>query len=673
MKGFRKILSKIGVLTGSDLASSQGMRLNLFTLNFIGDQAHYEKGFRDDYFKKSLKQFRYSMILALVFYNFFGILDTALVNVTNPDLESISRETYRILLIIRFGIATPILLLAFGLSFTKNFTNYFQSAVSVAWFVTGFGIIVMNHLVSADGVYSYYAGLILIFVFGYTFIRARFVQAFILGWLLTFAYEYSAGILLDTPKTTFIINNFFIIGTNIIGMLTNYSMESNYRLNFYMRKLVSIEQKKVVAANESLERRVIDRTTQLTKTNRELNKEIKRRLQYEEERNKLESQLFQMQKMETIGTLAGGIAHDFNNILTPILGYTEMALEELEDENTLKYDVEQIHNAALRAKDLVQQILTFSRQVDVDKRPLHLDKVIREVLSLVKSSFPANIEIILDLDPNCGTVMADATQIHQVVMNLCTNAYHSMRETGGTIKIELFVTKVTRETVQKHTNLKIGTYVCTSIKDTGHGMDEKTISRIFEPFFTKKEVGEGSGLGLAVVHGIINSYDGAIIVESEQKKGSDFTIYLPQYSEGQETSEKTSGKVRKGNEHILFIDDEEEITFMGKRMLEGLGYSVSIHTKSLTALEDFMSNPKKYDLVVTDQTMPYMLGTDLVSRFKEIRPDIKAIIITGFGDSITEEVAKDKGINAIVIKPLILSKFSTLIRKILDKKVIKKA
>lgn len=672
MKGLQEILSRVKGFTGYDISSSQGMKLNSFTLRFIGSQAHFEEEFLGDYYQRTIKQFRFSMILALVFYNFFGFLDTALVTATDTNTESITYETYQALLIIRFAIATPILLLALGLSFTKPFKKYFQLAVSIAWFVTGFGIIVMNQLVSADGVYSYYAGLILIFVFGYTFIKARFLNAFILGSMLTIAYWISAGVLLETPKTTFIINNFFIIGTSIIGMFTNYSQESTYRLNFYMRKLVALEQEKVIAANESLEKRVVDRTTQLTKTNRELNKEIKRRLQYEEERNRLESQLFQMQKMETIGTLAGGIAHDFNNILTPILGYTEMALEELDEENSLRYDIEQIHNAALRAKDLVQQILTFSRQVDVDKKPIHLDKVIREVLSLVKASFPSNIEIILDLDPNCGTVMADTTQIHQVIMNLCTNAYHSMLEGGGTLKIELYVTRVNRDFVNKNPKLKIGNYICASITDTGHGMDKDTIGRIFEPFFTKKEVGQGSGLGLSVVHGIVNSFDGIITVDSKENKGSNFTIYLPQHSEGQGASEKIDGKVRKGTEHILFIDDEEEITFMGKRMLEGLGYSVSIHTKSLTALEDFMANPKKYNLVVSDQTMPNMLGTDLIDRFKKIQPDIKAIIITGFGDSITEEVAKDKGIDAIVIKPLILSKFSTLIRKILDKKVTKK-
>ncbi len=645
----------------SALTSTDEMRLKPLTISFSQDQAHLEKEFLEEYAVKSQGAFRFAMILALIFYDLFAILDKSTVP-----------EIYQQIWFIRFGIVTPVLIIGFIFSFSKLFLKFGQITISTVWFITGGGIIYMNIIMAGEGIYSYYAGLMLIFFFGYTFVRARFLNSVLIGWVLFLAYILTSYLYTDLSANHLKITGAFFLSANLIGMFINYTLEVNARRDFFMRKLVALEQEKVVAANESLEKRVIDRTTQLTKTNRELNKEIKTRIQYEEERNKLESQLFQMQKMETIGTLAGGIAHDFNNILTPILGYTEMALEELDEENTLRYDVEQIHNAALRAKDLVQQILTFSRQVDIDKRPIYMDKVIREVLSLIKASFPSNIEIVLDLDPNCGTVMADATQIHQVIMNLCTNASHAMKELGGTLKVDLYTIKADRETVRKIPKLKIGTYICISVNDSGHGMDKQTLERIFEPFFTKKEVGSGSGLGLSVVHGIVNSFDGAITVNSEPGKGANFKVYLPQHGEGLETSEKANGKNIKGKEHILFIDDEEEITFMGKRMLEGLGYTVNIFTKSIDALKDFTTDPDRYDLIVTDQTMPYMLGTDLIDKLKEIRPDIKAVIITGFGDSITEEVAKDKGIDAIVIKPLILSKFSTLIRKILDKKVTKK-
>ena len=652
LKGFKNIFG-----FNYSLASSDPVMLNTLTLSFTGEQAHYEKEFLEEYAVKSQGAFRFAMILALIFYDLFAFLDVSQV----PDI-------YQQIWFIRFGIVSPILITAFFFSFSKLFLKYGQITINLVWLITGGGIIYMNVIMSREGIYSYYAGLMLIFFFGYTFVRARFLNAVFIGWVLFLAYVFTSYFYADVDMDHLKITVAFFLSANLIGMFINYTLEINDRRDFYMRKLLVKEQEKVKSANESLEKRVIDRTSQLTKTNRELNKEIKRRLQYEEERNNLESQLFQMQKLETIGTLAGGIAHDFNNILTPILGYAEMALEELGEDDSLRYDVEQINNAAIRAKDLVQQILTFSRQVEVDMKPLQLHHVIREVLSLVKASFPANIEVIQDLDPDCGTVLADSTQIHQILMNLCTNASHAMTETGGTIKIELSTTEVNRNLVKKVPKLKVGSYVCLSVSDTGHGMDKETMERIFEPFFTKKEVGSGSGLGLSVVHGLVNSFNGAITVDSKPGKGTQFTIYLPLHGETRSKKIIDLDKMKKGKEHILFIDDEEEITFMGKRMLESLGYKVTIYTNSLAALEDFVSNPNLYDLIVSDQTMPNMLGTDMVAKMKQLRPNLKAVIITGFGDSITEEVAKDKGINAIVIKPLILSKFSNLIRKILDKK-----
>jgi len=262
--------------------------------------------------------------------------------------------------------------------------------------------------------------------------------------------------------------------------------------------------------------------------------------------------------------------------------------------------------------------------------------------------------------------MADATQIHQVIMNLSTNAYHSMMDTGGTLKISLKSIEANQAMVRKIPKLELKTYICTTVQDNGHGMDKQTLTRIFEPFFTKKEVGVGSGLGLSVVHGIVSSYEGAITADSEVGKGTTFNIYLPQYSSGDSDNNLKRKRVQKGKEHILFVDDEEEITFMGKRMLESLGYSVNVHTKSLTALEEFTSNPGIYDLLVTDQTMPHMLGTELIRKVRELKPGIKTIIITGYGDSISEEVKIMENIDAVVIKPLILSNFSNLIRKVLD-------
>jgi signal transduction histidine kinase/ActR/RegA family two-component response regulator len=521
------------------------------------------------------------------------------------------------------------------------------------------------------GNYTYYAGLFLIFIIGYTFIKSRFIYATIVGWSIVASYEVAAIWISYTPIQILINNNFFFISANVIGMFISYYMEQSVRRDFYMRMLLEKEQRKVKSVNNALEKRVQDRTQQLTLANKVLKKEIEIRKRHEKEKTQLESQLVQLQKMETIGTLAGGIAHDFNNILTPVLGYTEMALEELSQESTLRYDIEQINSAALRGKDLVQQILTFSRQVDFDKRQLRLDQVVTEVLRLIKASFPSNIDIRQELNHDCGTVMADSTQMHQIIMNLCTNALHAMTGKGGVLTVRLDKKLVDSKKLKGLSSIPKGTYVRLTIADSGHGMDKRTLERIFEPFFTKKEVGSGSGLGLSVVHGIVNSYNGAIVVESEPGKGSSFIIYLPQHSEHYEEELEISPQLKKGKGSILFVDDEKEITFMGKRMLESLGYVVDIKTDSQDALMVFRQDPQRYDLLVTDQSMPKMMGTELISEVKKIRSDVKAIIITGYQDSITTQAMKQYGIEDIISKPLILSEFSELIGKVLTQDIKK--
>lgn len=650
-----------GNLFGMPTTNRDDWKLNRITLAFVGDIKKYENDFMDDYYNRSLNPMRFSLILSVFFFAIFAFLDAILL----PELKTM-------FWFIRFGIIAPLLLGVIGFSFMPGFKRFMQPVLSATMYLTGLAIIVM--IIYAANVadhYTYYAGLILIFIIGYTFIKARFIYATVVGWSIVASYEVGAIWLSDTPIEILINNNFFFISANVIGMFISYFMEQSARRDFYMRILLEKEQKKVEAANDALEKRVEERTHQLTLANKDLKKEIEIRKHHEKEKTKLEGQLLQLQKMETIGTLAGGIAHDFNNILTPILGYTEMALEELSEESVLRYDIEQINSAAFRGKDLVQQILTFSRQVDFDKKPLQLDNVVREVLKLIRASFPSNIEIKQDLDTSCGTVLADSTQMHQIIMNLCTNAYHAMMNNGGMLTVRLDKQSVGAGQVKGLGKIQKGTYVKLTIADTGHGMDKRTIERIFEPFFTKKEVGSGSGLGLSVVHGIVSNYNGTIVVESEPGKGSTFMIYLPQHSEQLFSEKEVSQKVKKGKGSILFVDDEKEITYMGKRMLESLGYSVDIKSDSKTALEVFKKNPNKYDLLVTDQAMPKMMGTELIGEIKQIRPDLKAIIITGYQDSIPGNAMEQFGISDIISKPLILSEFSELIGKVLSQDIKK--
>lgn len=511
----------LGSILGFSATGQDLWRMNPITLSFSGDIRQYERAFRIDYFKQSIIPSRVALVLSLLLFGVFAFLDAIML----PELKAF-------FWFIRFGIVSPLLIGVIIFSFSPAFKRIMQPLLAVTMYLGGLSIIVMTIFESKLGAnYTYYVGLLLIFSMGYTFCRLRFIYATIAGWAIVVSYEVAAIWIAHTPFEILISNNFFFISANVIGMVVCYFIEKSVRRNFYMQVLLEKEQKKVQNANNALEKRVRARTGQLSKANKNLEKEIEIRKRHEEEKAQLEGQLIQLQKMETIGTLAGGIAHDFNNILTPILGYTEMVLEELPDASPLRSDVEQISGAATRAKDLVQQILTFSRQVEIEKKAIRMDHVVVEVLKLISASLPSNIEIRQELDEDCGTVLADSTQMHQILMNLCANAHHAMMEKGGILTVRLDKEQVGARRLNGSPKMIKGPYIRLIVTDTGHGMDKHTMERIFEPFFTRKEVGSGSGLGLSVVHGIVNSYNGTIIVQSEPGEGSTFIIYLPQHSE----------------------------------------------------------------------------------------------------------------------------------------------
>jgi PAS domain S-box-containing protein len=384
------------------------------------------------------------------------------------------------------------------------------------------------------------------------------------------------------------------------------------------------------------------------------------------ERKRLEIQLRQAQKMEAIGTLAGGIAHDFNNILMAMLGYAEMAKIDLHEDSTAFTDLEEVLKAGRRAKDLVWQILAFSRQIERERKPVTLHPVIKEALKLLRASLPSTIEIRKEIDTNCGSVLADPTQIHQVLMNLCSNAHHAMREKGGVLGVELRAVEVDADMARAVPNLHEGRYVRLTVSDTGYGMDRSTMERIFEPFFTTKGVGEGTGMGLATVHGIVTSHGGAITVYSEPSKGSTFRVYLPRLETEDRAARSQEEPIPRGEERILFVDDEEPLARLGKQMLERLGYDVTVRTSSIEALEAFRANPHRFDLVIADQTMPNMTGIELADEMMRIRPDIPVVLATGFSETVSPERAKQIGIREYVMKPVATRELAELTRRILD-------
>jgi len=398
--------------------------------------------------------------------------------------------------------------------------------------------------------------------------------------------------------------------------------------------------------------------------------DITKRKKAEKERTELELQLSQKQKMEAIGTLAGGIAHDFNNILAAMQGYIELSLEDLPEGAAVRDNLEQVLSCGNRAAKLVKQVLTFSRTNQQEKELTRISSIVKEVLDMLRASLPATIKIRRKIEADSSIVLADPTQIHQVMVNLCTNASHAMRETGGLLEVNLTDINLESETEISDERLGPGHYVKLSVSDTGCGMDKEVMERIFEPFFTTKERNEGTGLGLSVVHGIIKSHDGAITVNSTPGEGTTFDIYLPKIESDEVQEPEPSELTARQKEVVLLVDDEEMMVDVTKQMLERLGYIVVAKTSSVDALETFQEEPDEFDLVITDQVMPNLTGTQLATELIAIRPDIPVILCTGFGEDVSPEVAENIGIKKFLMKPVSKHEIAAIIRQVLDRKGI---
>ncbi len=878
------------------LATPTEFKMNVLTLSF---QESLEEAFQEEYSQKSLRHVQVALILAIFFYGIFGILDAWIA----PG------DKYK-LWFIRYAIFCPYVFSIFLFSFSKRFIKYMQCLVASMILIAGLGIIAMILIAPNPGNYSYYAGLILVFLYGYTFSKLRFIWATLAGWMIVIGYEFAAVALSHTPIPILINNNFFFLSGNIIGMFACYSIELYSRKEFMQTRLLEAAREKVDSANRELEKRVEQRTEQLLKANKELKEEISERKRAQEELKKseekyrtilenieegyyevdlagnftffndsiqnilgygrdemigmnnrqytdqenakklyeafnkvfttgrptkefdwkiirkdgserfveasvsvlqdaqgepmgfrgivrditerkeaeealrdskekyrllvdhahdgifiaqgglikfqnpkaqeilgcstqelpeppfidlvhpedrrllprkresrhkgedipstysvritkksgeelwvqinavdikwerepatlnfvrditiekrLEAQLLQAQKMEAIGTLAGGIAHDFNNILSSVIGYTELALEEVSKGGLLHSNLQEVLKAGRRARDLVRQILAFSRQSDQELKPLEVSPIIKETLKLLRASLPSTINIKQHMGANLGTVMTDPTQVNQILMNLCTNAAHAMGENGGTLEVNLEKVGNGTDVGVRFAGLSPGPYLKLTVSDNGHGMAPEVKERIFDPYFTTKEKGEGTGLGLAMVHGIVKSHGGTITVYSEPEMGSTFHVYLP--IRETETDQDTGSEetIPTGSERILFVDDEQPIVDIAKQMVEQLGYSMVTRTSSLEALELFRAKPDEFDLVITDMTMPNMTGEELANELMFIRPDIPIILCTGFSRSVTEKKAKAMGIQAFILKPILRQELAETIRRVLD-------
>ncbi|WP_167527543.1 PAS domain-containing hybrid sensor histidine kinase/response regulator [Desulfosarcina alkanivorans] len=381
----------------------------------------------------------------------------------------------------------------------------------------------------------------------------------------------------------------------------------------------------------------------------------------------MENCILQSQKLEAIGTLAGGIAHDFNNILSAVIGYTEIALDdEMPLDAPARNSLENVLKAGLRAKDLVKQILAFSRQTQYEKKPISLGPIVQEVLKLIRASLPTNIEIRQRGLGGGSTVFGDPIQIHQVLMNLCTNAGHAMRNSGGLLEVGLSRVEYSPSDITKPMDVKPGAYVELTVADSGPGMSPTVREQIFNPFFTTKAKEEGTGLGLSVAHGIVKEHDGAIRVDSQPGAGTTFSIFLPLLADAKETDAAPEEPLPPGTERILVVDDEKAIANVSKMILERLGYRVTAVSSSLDALDRFAGHPADFDLVITDQTMPVITGDQLALKIWALRPDIPVILCTGFSHVVDEVHARKIGIRDFIMKPVVRRDLAVNVRRVLD-------
>ncbi|WP_022668984.1 hybrid sensor histidine kinase/response regulator [Desulfospira joergensenii] len=630
------------------------MRYNPFTLVFAKNWVHLEPEFQRFYFKETLIKIRVALFVAMAFYAVFGILDALIA----PE-QKVIFWTIRYLFIV--PATTGVLLF----SFYPAFERYSQPALFGLCLSGGLGIEMMIALAGPPAAYSYYAGIILVFITIHIFLGMRMVWASACSWTLVLCYEIIAVWVVDTPTAMLINNNFFFISANVFCTLGGYSIELNARHRFFSSHLLELEKEKVSRINQDLDRRVKERTRELSLANEQLNREINERIQAEAARIQLEKELNKKQKLEAIGTLAGGIAHDFNNILAAVIGYTELAMAGRDlSSDGVRY-MSEVMNAAVRASELTKQILTFSRQAEQEERPVEVKSVVEEALKLMRATLPTTVKILPHLHSEAW-IICDPTQLHRIMVNLCTNSVQAMEDKTGTLEVSLTETVLEKDSRENMDRLAPGPYAVLEVRDTGRGIQPEIMEKIFDPFFTTKEAGRGTGMGLSVVHGVVKQYKGGIRVESEPGAGTVFTIFLPVTRERSRRQVETNPILTGGTEHILVLDDEPALAAMQDKLLSSLGYQVVHFTDSLKAVEYAANHGRSLDLVITDFTMPGLTGLEVAEQIQTLIPDIPVILCTGFSEDITAGKMKQAGIASLLMKPVVRGVLAGTVRRVLD-------
>ena len=639
--------------------SADYYRINWLTLSFSGD---LEKAFQDGFFQNSLRQARIAFLLAIFFYSIFGVLDAWLVP-----------EAKHKLWLIRYAIFVPYVAVVYLFSFSRHFKKYMQVSIALGVVIAGVGITAMILIAPYPASHSYYAGLLLIFIFGYTSAKLRFWWATTAGWLIVVSYEVAAIWLSPTPIPILVNNNFFFLSANLLSMFACYSIEYFLRRNFVQARLLQAEKKKVTVINLELETRVRERTAQLAKTNEELKQEIIERKRSEKEQRYLEAQLAKSQKMEAIGTLAGGVAHDLNNILSGLVSYPELLLMDLPDESPLKQPILTIQASGQKAAAIVQDLLTLARRGVSVQEVMNLNKLIEDYLSSPENQkimeFHSDVTVETNLQSDLFNIMGSPVHLSKTIMNLVSNAAEAMPN-GGTISISTDNCYIDNS-LKAFDAVDEGDYATLTVSDTGIGISHENIERIFEPFYTKKTMGRsGTGLGMAVVWGTVKDHSGYIDVKSELGEGSTFTLYFPVTRKKLPLAEQSiSAEKYKGNgESILIVDDIKEQREIASGMLKKMGYNVIAVPSGEEALDYMQENGA--DLLVLDMIMnPGMDGLETYQKILQFHPEQKAVIASGFSESEKVKKAQSIGAGTYVKKPYSFENIGLAVKCELTKEV----
>lgn len=639
----------------------QAMKLNRFTLAFTGPSADLEGPFQDYYVSHTLPHVRIALLMGALMYGSFGILDALVM----PDHKHLTW-------MIRYAFVCPMILAVLGATFFPYVQRFLQPIICILFALGGLGIVLMIIIAPPPVNYYYYAGLILVFIFGYCFIYLRFLWASLGGWVIVILYELAA-FLTGTPETVLISNNFFFISANIAGMLVGYTMEYANRRNFFLLHLLGEEQQKTKEINEQLELRVAERTSELAVSNQRLTMEVRERILAEQERERLQIQLKQAEKMEAIGNLAAGVAHDLNNILVGLVGYPDLVLMKISEEDPLREEIMQIKNSGERAAAMVQDLLGMARLGVSEKKVLNLNQVLNGYLQSPElqclQQDHQQVTITANLASDLLNMRASIMQMTKAVMNLVINACEAIL-TEGTVHVGT-ANRYLEEPYPGLETIPAGEYVVLTVRDDGIGLEVEARQRIFEPFYTKKRLGRsGTGLGMTVVWHTVKEIGGFIDIQSAAGQGTVIELFFPVTREEISSAPaKLSIDDFRGTERVLVVDDIAEQRRIAAGILTKLGYQVVTVAGGEEAVAWIEGH--EVDIVVLDMIMdPGIDGCETYRRLIEWKPDLKAIIVSGFSESERVREAQRLGAGRYLSKPYTLEGIALALRAELDSRSV---